>query len=169
MSVTATLTEALQSVPPQLATAIIAALPIAELRGSIPVALTVYKMSVASTLFWSILGNMLPVYFLLLFFEHVAKWLRQRSPKADQILNWLFERTQRKLEKDIAKYGWWALAIFVAIPLPATGAWTGALAAFVFGLPKKKAFFAIFVGVCIAAAVVSLVTLGASATVRAIF
>jgi|SRR3989344_3722959 len=167
MYIVSSLAEALASVPPQLATLIIAALPIAELRGSIPVALTVYDMSVPSTFFWSVLGNMIPVYFILILFEKVSAWLRVRSKKIDQLLTWLFERTQHKLEKNVAKYGWWALAIFVAIPFPATGAWSGALAAFVFGFPKKKAFFAILTGVVIAAVIVTILTVGATATVKA--
>lgn len=167
MSVVASLVDALATVPPQIATLVIAALPIAELRGAIPVALSVYNMSVPSTLFWAIVGNMLPVYFILVFFEKVSAWLRVRSQPVDRFLNWLFERTQRKLEKSVAKYGWWALAIFVAIPLPMTGAWTGALGAFVFGVPRKKAFFAVLTGVLIAAVIVTILTLGAEVTVRA--
>ncbi|MBI3255473.1 MAG: small multi-drug export protein, partial [Candidatus Andersenbacteria bacterium] len=137
------------------------------LRGSIPVALTVYHMSIGSAFLWSVVGNMIPVYFILMLFEKVSAWLRVRSKKIDRLLTWLFERTQKKLEKDVAKYGWLALAIFVAIPFPATGAWSGALAAFVFGFPKKKAFFAILTGVIIAATIVTILTVGATATVKA--
>lgn len=169
MSVITPLVDALQSIPPQIATAIIAALPIAELRGAIPVALTVYNMSVPSTLFWSILGNMIPVYFILILLERVSVWLRARSKKADEFFTWLFDRTQRKLEKSVQQYGWWALAIFVAIPLPATGAWSGAVAAFVFGFPKKKAFFSILVGVVMAAIIVTILTVGASAFAKTVF
>jgi len=75
----------------------------------------------------------------------------------------LFERTRRKLNGRVEKYGYWALTLFVAIPLPVTGAWTGTLAAFVFGLPKKASFIAIFIGVCISATIVTLVTLGGNA------
>jgi|SRR3989344_2233009 len=167
MSTAISLANAFQNIPPQLATAMIAAVPVAELRASIPVALTVYNLSIPSALFWSIIGNMVPVYLILLLFEKVSAWVRQRSTTVDRLLTWLFERTQRKLEKDVAKYGWWALAIFVAIPLPATGAWSGALAAFVFGFPKKKAFYAIFTGVIIAAVIVTLLTLSATASVKA--
>lgn len=91
--------------------------------------------------------------------------MMERFGWAKKLFDWLFERTRRKLNNQVAKYGYWALAIFVAIPLPATGAWTGALAAFVFGLPRKKSFLAILLGVCMAAIIVTLVTIGGNAAV----
>ncbi len=160
------LARALTAIPPQLATVILAMLPVGELRGALPVALTLYKLPLAEAMFWSIVGNMLPIYFLLVFFEKGAAWLQKHSPLADRLLQRLYERTRRKLGRDVEKYGYWALTIFVAIPLPATGAWSGALAAFVFGLPKKKAFLAILAGVVIAAVAVALLTLGAAATIK---
>lgn len=152
----------LQDFPPQLATLILGALPIGEVRAALPVALVIYKMPLISALFWSVLGNILPVYFLLLFFERVTNYLRPRSPLYNRFCIWLFERTRRQLNGHVEKYGYWTLAIFVGLPLPMTGAWTGAVAAFVFGLDKKKAFLAITVGVLIAAVIVASLTLGVS-------
>ncbi len=169
MSVTHTLVTALQGIPAEVATMIIAALPVAELRGAIPIAITYYHMPVMAAVFWSVIGNMLPVYIILVALESVSRWLRARSPTMDRFFTALFERTQRNLSAQVAKYGIGALAIFVAIPLPATGAWSGALAAFVFGLPKKQAFGAIFAGVVGAAIIVTIFTLGVSATIRAIW
>lgn len=163
------LLEALRGLPPEIATLILGALPLAELRGALPVALLAYKMPLISSLFWSILGNMLPIYFLLVFFERFTNWLRPRSKLYDQFCTWLFERTRRKLHTQVQKYGYWALAIFVGIPLPITGAWTGAIAAFIFGMDRKKAFLAIFVGVLLAAIIVTAVVFGANATLKAIF
>lgn len=163
MSLSLTIAQQLQSIPPQVATLLLASIPVGELRGALPVALTVYKLPLAQAVFWSILGNMLPVYFLLLFFEKGSAWISARSPYAKELLEKLYERTRRKLDGKVEKYGVWALALFVAIPLPVTGAWTGTLAAFVFGLPRKKAFGSILVGVCIASIVVTLLTLGAQA------
>lgn len=157
------------SIPPEIITLILGALPIGELRGALPLALAVYKMPLVSALFWSIVGNTLPVYFLLVFFEHFTNYLRPRSRLYDKFCIWLFERTRRKLHDHVQKYGYWALAIFVGIPLPMTGAWTGALAAFVFGMEKKRAFLAIFVGILIAAAIVAAVILTGAATLKAIF
>lgn len=158
----------LQNFPPELATLILGMLPIGEVRAALPVALTVYKMPLASALFWSILGNVLPVYLLLVFFERVTNYLRPRSKLYDRFCTWLFERTRRQLNGHVEKYGYWALAIFVGVPLPMTGAWTGAVAAFVFGLDKTKAFLAITVGILIATAIVAAITLGATASVKAL-
>ena len=154
-----------QNFPPPLATFLIAMLPIGELRGSIPVAILVYNIPWLWAMLISIVGNMLPVYVLLVFFERVSEWLMRRYGWAKRLFGWLFDRTRRKLNGSVVKYGYWALAIFVAIPLPMTGAWTGAVAAFVFGLPKKKSFLAILLGVCMAAAVVTMVTIGGNAAV----
>jgi uncharacterized membrane protein len=166
MDIALPLVQALGTIPAPLATLLLAALPFGELRGSLPVALTIYNMSIPEAAFWSILGNMLPVYFLLVFYEQGSAWLSQRSPKARQFFDWLFDNTRRRMHNQVAKYGVWALTIFVAVPLPITGAWTGSVAAFVFGLPKGKAFLAILGGVIVAAVIVTAVTTGAVVTVR---
>lgn len=163
------LVQALSSIPPQLATVVLAMVPVGELRGALPVALTLYKLPVIEAMFWSIVGNMLPVYLLLVFFEKTAAWLQQHSPLADRLLQKLYDRTRHKLDGKVEKYGPWALTLFVAVPLPVTGAWTGSLAAFVFGLPKKQAFLAILAGVVIAAVIVTFVTVGVTATVQRFF
>ena len=162
------LVTALAGVPAELATVVLAMVPIGELRGALPVALLVYELPLVQAVFFSILGNLIPVYFLLLFFEHGAAWAQRHSPLADRILEKLYERTRRKLEDKVEKYGPWALALFVGIPLPVTGAWTGSLAAFVFGLPRKQALVAIFLGLLLSAAIVTLLTLGTFATVQSV-
>ncbi|MBI4022062.1 MAG: small multi-drug export protein [Candidatus Andersenbacteria bacterium] len=149
-------------IPPALATILLAALPVGELRVALPTALLVYDLPLPYAAALSIVGNMLPVYFLLVGLEGVSSWARRVSPLADRLLGWLFARTRRRLDARVARLEHWALAIFVAIPLPATGAWTGALAAFVFGLPRWRSFLAILVGVCAAAALVAALTVGAS-------
>lgn len=155
----------LKSLPPPVATFLMAMLPVGELRGALPVALLGYKMSWPEAIMIAVAGNMLPVYFLLLFFEAGSTWLRERFTWADRWFHWLFERTRRKLNGQVQRYGYWALALFVAVPVPVTGAWTGALAAFVFGLPKGKSFLAILVGVCVSALIVTLITMGGNAAV----
>lgn len=159
------LIDILKSVPPSLATLLLSMIPVGELRGALPVAILVYKMPVAMAIIISIIGNMLPVYFLLMFFEKVSRWLINRYDFADRFFEWLFERTRRKLHTKVQKYGYWALALFVAIPLPVTGAWTGTLGSFVFGLPKKKSFLAILAGVCVSSVIVTVLTFGGSAAV----
>ncbi|MEJ2494639.1 MAG: small multi-drug export protein, partial [Ignavibacteriaceae bacterium] len=93
-------------------------------------------------------------------FPKISQWLMVKSKLMNKFLTWLFERTRKKTKDKIEKYGDLALIIFVAIPLPNTGAWTGALAAWLFGIPFKKAVPNIFYGVLIAGAVVTLITTG---------
>ena len=168
MGITETLVEYLAIFPPAVGTIILAALPIGELRVGLPVALLVYKMPVGQAFVLSLIGNMLPVYFLLLFFERASEYARLKSPAIDRFLAKLIDRTQRKLGRQVDDYGVWALAAFVAVPLPVTGAWTGVLAAFVFGLSKPKASLAIFLGLIVSASIVTALTLGTSFTVKAL-
>ncbi len=145
----------------ELIVVLIAALPIAELRLSIPIAIMKepygFGLDPFTALFLSVIGNMLPVIPLLLFLEPVSNFLR-RWRIGDIFFTWLFERTHRKHSAEFEKYGSIGLAIFVGIPLPATGAWTGCAAAFIFGFEFKNAFLAILAGVIIAGTVVTVLT-----------
>ena len=146
------------------ATFLISMIPIAELRGAIPVALTVYKLPIITTFIIAFCGNLLPVVFLLWFLEPFSKFLMKHSRLFNKFFNWLFTRTRKKLFGRSEKYGKFiALMSFVAIPLPWTGAWTGSVAAFIFGIPFKRAFPAIALGVFIAGMIVTLATVGISA------
>jgi len=139
--------------------ALISMLPIAELRGAIPIALTIYKMPVFWAYIFAVLGNIVPAIFLLLFLKPFSEYLRQWYC-FDIFFEWLFERTRRNTEKIFEKYGALFLLFFVAIPLPITGAWTGSAAAFVFGIRFWYAFPAILGGVLIAGIIVTLTSLG---------
>ena len=134
--------------------------PIGELRASIPLGLTVFHQPIWVVFFVSVIGNMIPPMLILWLFPKISQWLMVKSKLMNKILTWLFERTRKKTKYKIEKYGDLALIIFVAIPLPNTGAWTGALAAWLFGIPFKKAVPNIFYGVLIAGAVVTLITTG---------
>jgi len=141
-------------------TFLIAASPISELRGAIPVALTVYKLPLFSVLFWSILGNMLSVFLIFWLLPPLSNWFSERFSSFGRFFDWLFRYTQRRHSRKFEIYKNLALVVLVAVPLPFTGAWTGSLAAFVFGIPYKKAVPLIFLGVLIAATLVTLATLG---------
>ena len=132
--------------------------PIGELRVSLPIALTVYNMNWFLAFLVSVIGNLVPVIFLLLFLGPVSEWLSLKSKICNKFFSWLFERTRRKSSARIKKYGSIALVSFVAIPLPFTGAWTGAIAAFLFSIPFKKAFPLISLGVVIAGIIVLTLT-----------
>ncbi len=140
---------------------LIAMLPVAELRLSIPLAIMKepygFGLDPLTAFYLSVIGNMIPVIPLLLFLEPVSNFLR-RWRIFDIFFTWLFERTHRKHSAEFEKYGSIGLAIFVGIPLPATGAWTGCAAAFIFGFKFKNAFLAILAGVIIAGAVVTALT-----------
>ncbi len=148
------------SIPKPIATLLIAMLPIAELRLALPIALKIYHMSIWQAYIWSVLGNMIPLIFIVFLLEKVSRWLSDRFNIFKNFFRWLFERTHRKNSKKFEMFKEFALVIFVAIPLPITGGWTGAVAAFVFGIPPKKSLPLIFLGVLIAGVIVTLATLG---------
>jgi len=138
---------------------LVAALPVSELRGAIPVAIGVYGFDPVMAYLVGVLGNVLPVPILLKLLGPITAVLR-RSGLCDRLLGWLFEHTRRRHSPMIERLGAIALVLFVAVPLPATGAWTGALIAHVFGIPFKYALPLIALGVCIAGILVTLATLG---------
>ena len=149
-----------EKISPELATIIISALPVSELRGGLPVAFFAFKFSIYKAFFLSFVGNLIPVLPLLYFLESVSNFLSKKSRFFEKFFNWLFERTRKRFYRKYEIYGDIALILFVAIPLPTTGAWTGSLAAFLFGIKKLPAFLFITVGVLIAGIVVSLTSLG---------
>ena len=138
----------------------LAMVPVFELRGAIPVGVA------AGLPFWivfitAILGNLLPVPFLILFTRRVFEWLRKKSAFLERLVSRLEKKASAK-EDLLKKYELLGLCILVAIPLPGTGAWTGSLVAAVFDIRLKHAFPAIALRVLIAAVIVSVVTYGAT-------
>ncbi|NOZ08403.1 MAG: small multi-drug export protein [FCB group bacterium] len=136
-------------------------LPVTELRLSIPWAVTIGGMPWPSAFAISIAGNFLitiPIVYLL---GPASDFLR-RWKYGDIFLNWLFARTRRKGTL-IEKIEFVGLMLFVGIPLPMTGAWTGAIAAFVFGLGNKRALLAIMAGLLISATIVTVLTISGTA------
>lgn len=151
--------EVFESVPHPVATVLIATLPIAELRGAIPISIGVYGMDPWTAYILAVIGNMLPVVPLLLFLESVSNYLR-RWAFWDVFFRWLFTRTYHRHNSRFEKYGTIALCMFVAIPLPVTGAWTGCAAAFVLGIQFRHAFVAILAGVMLAGIIVTGASIG---------
>lgn len=139
---------------------LLAMTPINELRGTIPLAVSVFGFSPFSAFFWSVLGNMLPVFFLLWFWKKAAIPLAQKIKVFNKFLNWLFSRTQKRFYLKYRRWGDIGLIFFVAVPLPFTGAWTGTVAAAIFGIRYLKALGLIFIGVLIAGIIVTLLTSG---------
>jgi uncharacterized membrane protein len=151
--------------PPEWAVFFLSMLPITELRASIPIGIEVYGLPVVTTWIVAVFGNILPTVFILLLIPYVHDWLLgQRF--VGRVLKKKMEDAERYFSGKYAAYGAIALVLFVGIPLPFTGAWTGSLAAFIFNIPFKKAFPLIALGVCLAATLVTLITLFAGGALR---
>lgn len=137
----------------ELTIIIISALPVLELRGALPVAINLFHMPWYKAFFLAIIGNLLPVPILLLFLDSLAKAV-SHVDIGQRLVDWVFEHTRRR-GKAIERYEKMGLMLFVAIPLPVTGAWTGSIAAFLLGLKFRYAFLSILAGVVIAGAIVT--------------
>lgn len=144
----------------ELATFIASMLPIAELRGALPMALVYFGLPFWTAYFLVVIGNILPAIFFVFFLEKIAEYLGHHNYRFNRFFAWLFERTRRRHNHHFEIWGPLALMIFVAIPLPFTGAWSGAVAAFVFGIPPKRSVPSIICGVAIAGLIVGVLTLG---------
>jgi len=142
----------LKGLPQEYLVMIVGALPICELRGAIPLALS-FGMPLSKAFWLSVIGNSIPVIPALFLLEPVSNRLRKFKIWS-RFFDWLFERTKKKADT-IQKYEALGLAIFVAIPLPMTGAWSGVVAASLFKIRFRYAFIAIVAGVIGAGLIVS--------------
>ena len=132
-------------------------LPIIECRGAVPLGWGL-GMPWWQTALFSIAGNLLPVPFILLFIRAILSWMRGSRVKFfSRVAAWL-DRKVEKHKGTIEKYSYWGVAIFVAVPLPGTGAWTGTLIASVLGLDAKKSFLAAVLGVLVATAIMTVIS-----------
>ncbi len=146
-----------------LLVALMSAIPFFEARYAIPAAITL-GMPPAEAFVLGFVGNILPVFALLVLLEPVSEWLRVRSAFFERFFTWLFARTRRHSER-FEVYGALALIPFVAVPLPVTGAWTASAAAFVFGIRFRYALPTIAAGILIASAVTTLITIGVTGAI----
>lgn len=137
-----------------------AMLPISELRGAIPLGIAVLKLPWLWVALVAVVGNMIPVLVLPFIWEKLSVFCAERFAPLGKLLHWLFERTRKKFYNKYTRLGAIALVAFVAVPLPVTGAWTGTLAAWLFGIPPRKTIPLIFVGVLISGTIVTLITQG---------
>lgn len=142
-------------------TFLMAMVPVIELRGAIPFGV-VQGLSVPAAFAISVVGNLLPIPVLVVFTRKVFEWLRTKSLWLDNIVIKLESKADKNKEV-VMKYEFWGLMILVAIPLPGTGAWTGALVAAMMDMRLKRAMPAIIVGVIVAGIIVTAITYGAGA------
>jgi uncharacterized membrane protein len=145
-----------RGVPVEAVVLMISTLPIVELRGAVPAGIML-QMPWWKAVLLSVIGNMLPIFLILLLLDRAVGWLGHIR-LFRRFFDWLFARTRRKSGL-IERYEFLGLMLFVAIPLPITGAWTGSVAAVIMGIPYWRAMLAIFLGVCIAGAVVTMLSL----------
>ena len=144
-------------------TFLIAMVPVLELRAAIPAGV-IAGLNLQAVLAAAIMGNLLPIPFIIVFIRKIFKWMQSKSPRLANIVAKLEAKADKKKEK-VLKYEFWGLMLFVAIPLPGTGAWTGALIAAMLDMQLKRAFPAIAVGVLTAAIIVTAATYGVAALV----
>ena len=136
---------------------IVSMIPILELRGSI-LAAGFMETTFVPTYIAAVLGNMLPIPFILIFIEMIFNWVEK--VKGLQKIPQKIKKKALSKSEQIEKYGYFGLFLFVAIPLPGTGAWTGSLLAVLLGLKKGKSLLAILLGVMAAGLVMSLLAFG---------
>lgn len=163
------LTEALGGFPPLAVVFIISMIPILELRGGL-IAAAMLGLNVWVAAIVCVIGNLVPIPFILLFVEKLLGWLKNSRVKFfNKIANWLEARATGEKANSIRKYEFWGLALFVGIPLPGTGAWTGSLIAALIHMDRKKAVGAILLGVAMAAVIMCIVSYGGLAAIEGLF
>lgn len=142
-----------------LATFIVSMLPIVELRGAIPVGVA-FGLPVWQAAVISVVGNIIPAPFIIAFIRIIMDWLRTKSKTMQKFVAWLEKKGTGPKADKIRKAEFWGLMMFVAVPLPGTGAWTGSLIAALLDIRMKRALPPITLGVVIAGVIVSLATAG---------
>ena len=146
------------NIPPLWQTFFVSMLPVLELRGALPLGLAL-GLPLGQAYAASVLGNMLPVPFIILFIRPLLDWLRKQSRLFARFAQWLEDRADKKGDL-VIRYRLLGLVLLVAVPLPGTGAWTGALVAALLRLRLTTSIPAIFLGVLLAGVAVALLCLG---------
>lgn len=154
------LTQMMGGLPPLLVIFIISMIPILELRGGL-IAATLLNIPMWTAVGVCILGNLVPIPFILLFITKILDWMKDcKVGWMRRMALWLEARALGEKSQKIRKYEFWGLVLFVGIPLPGTGAWTGSLIAALLHIPLKKAVPAILLGLILATVIMCLVSYG---------
>ena len=136
---------------------IISLMPILELRGGL-LAASLLGLDPVSSYIIAVIGNIIPIPFILWFMGAILKWMKKRK-RLKKVANWIDKKVEKNREK-IERFGFWGLVLFVGIPLPGTGAWTGCLVASVLEMDKKKSFIAAMIGVFMASLIMMIISFG---------
>ncbi|MAV59392.1 MAG: hypothetical protein CMG07_05515 [Candidatus Marinimicrobia bacterium] len=142
---------------PYLVPFIISMLPVVELRLAIPYGVLVQKLEWTNVMLISSLGNYLAAILVFLFIKYLSEYF-MKYKIFSLILDWIFKRTRKKGSR-IEKYKLYGLILFVGIPLPLTGAWTGCIASYLFNISVKNTLLGTFLGICMSALIVTTLTL----------
>lgn len=137
---------------------VISMIPVIELRGGLPFGIA-QGLDYPLALIAAVFGNMLPVPFIIVYIRRIFAWMRKSNSQVDRVITKLEKKAHLK-GRLVQKYSTIGLCVLVAIPLPGTGAWTGALVAAMLDIRLRRAVPAIFIGVCIAAAIITALTFG---------
>ena len=137
-------------------TMLVSMVPVIELRGGVPFG-TALGLPAGQALLAAIIGNMIPIPFIIVYIRRIFLWMRRKSPKLNALVDKLEKKAHLKGQK-VSRYKYLGLWLFVAIPLPGTGAWTGALAAAFLDMPLRKALPSIFLGVVTAGLIMTFAT-----------
>ena len=146
-----------QHISRELIIFIISMIPILELRGGL-LAASLLKVSAVKAIPICIIGNIIPVPFILLLITPIFNWLKQTKTFRPMVEK--MEARALSKREQVEKYEFWGLVLFVGIPLPGTGAWTGSLLAALLGMKFKKAFPAVLLGIALASVIMSIVSYG---------
>jgi uncharacterized membrane protein len=148
------------NIPPEILVFLSSMLPLTELRGAIPLGF-VMRLEPVTIFFLALIGNIIPCFFILWVLGPISEFLMRHFTFFNKFFTKLFEKTRNKHKDALEKYGPIFLIVFVAIPLPGSGGWTGSLVAFLFGIKYWKAMGLISIGLFIAATVITLSITGA--------
>lgn len=144
-------------ISPELSCFFVSMIPLIELRGGLVLA-RLLEIPMWKAIFFCVIGNVIPIPFILLLIKKVIHWMADHH--MSRVAEWLEEKAAKNKPK-IDKYGFWGLMLFVGIPLPGTGAWTGSLVAALFDMDVRKATVSILLGVLLAAVIMTVVSYGA--------
>lgn len=158
-------TNTLSFMPKELIVFVISMMPILELRGGL-IAASLLGIGVFEAIIICVIGNIIPIPFILFFITPIFTWMK-KTKLFRPMVEKLEAKSMAKSDK-IQKYEFWGLALFVGIPLPGTGAWTGALIAALLGIKTKKASLSIFTGIIIATIIMTIISYGIPWAIQAI-
>lgn len=145
--------------PKELATFLIAIIPVTELRAALPLAYKVYGLGAFWSWFYSVAGTFFAMVIIVFLLDPVASFLSKYISIFAKFFDWLFEHTRKRANGKMEKYGEWAIFILAATPIPLIGGMTGALAAFVFGVSVRKSLPLLLFGTMISGVIVLLITI----------